>query len=276
MQDSDIQKPRRRRHLKGLALNRMIPNILTLLALCAGMTAIRFALQERWEMAVLAIVIAAILDILDGSIARLLKGASKFGAELDSLSDFICFGVAPAIMLYLWTLEGSGRFAWILALLYSACCALRLARFNTVVDDPDKPAWSNRFFTGVPAPAGAGVVLSPMVLSFVVGEELARRPETVAAVLVVVAALLVSRIPTFSFKNAKVPNPWVLPTMVLVVVFAAVGLAAPWYTYSVCAGLYVVSIPFSMRSYRRLLRRSDEVDAERAATKAEPAESGLP
>jgi CDP-diacylglycerol--serine O-phosphatidyltransferase len=242
----------RRERLKGLPFNRMIPNILTLLALCAGLTAIRYGLEERWEHAGLALLVAAILDGLDGRIARVLKGASKFGAELDSLSDFICFGVAPALLLYMWTLSGAGRVGWVLALLFSVCCVLRLARFNTNLDEIDQPAWTSNFFAGVPAPAGGGLVMLPMFLSFQFGEGLFRQPIIVAVFIVVVSALMVSRIPTFSFKKIRVTPRWILPTMLLVGLFAATLVSAPWLTMAAGGILYLASIPFSLRSYRKL------------------------
>ncbi|MBT3535221.1 MAG: phosphatidylcholine/phosphatidylserine synthase, partial [Rhodospirillaceae bacterium] len=155
---------RRNRRLRELPVNSLIPNILTVLALCAGMSAIRFAMQDKWELAVAAIIVAGILDGLDGRMARLLKGATKFGAELDSLSDFIAFGVAPALVIYLWSTEVLGGIGWIAGLAYSTCCALRLARFNTALDDPDRPAWASYFFTGMAAPAGACMVLLPMAI----------------------------------------------------------------------------------------------------------------
>ena len=244
----------RRERLKGLPFNRMIPNILTLLALCAGLTAIRYGLEERWEHAGLALLVAAILDGLDGRIARVLKGASKFGAELDSLSDFICFGVAPALLLYMWTLSGAGRIGWVLALLFSVCCVLRLARFNTNLDETQQPAWTSNFFAGVPAPAAAGLVLLPFFLSFQFGENFFKQAAVVAVFVVAVSALMVSRIPTFAFKKFRVAHRWVLPTMLLVGLFAASLVSAPWLTMSTTMVIYLASIPFSMRSYRKLER----------------------
>src|ERR687885_1616079 len=163
------------RRISGLSINRMIPNVLTLLALCAGMTAIRFAINGKFESAVVAIIVAGVLDGLDGRIARLLKSTSTFGAQLDSLSDFISFGVAPAVVLYLWTMSQLSTLGWVIVLFYAACCALRLARFNTQLD-VELPPYASYFFTGVPAPAGAGLVLVPMFLSFEWGDFLFRSP----------------------------------------------------------------------------------------------------
>lgn len=157
-------RPQRPPRIRGLSINKLIPNILTLLALCAGLTSIRFAVHGMWKEAVIATVLAAILDGLDGRVARLLQGTSKFGAELDSLSDFVSFGVAPAMVLYFWTMQGAGGFGWALVLLFSVCCALRLARFNTMIGEPDLPPYAYNFFTGVPAPAAAGLVLMPILL----------------------------------------------------------------------------------------------------------------
>ncbi len=252
-------KRTRRERLKGLSFNKMIPNILTLLALCAGLTAIRYGLQERWEHAGLALVVAAILDGLDGRVARILKGASKFGAELDSLSDFLCFGVTPGLLLYLWAMNDTGRFGWVLVLLFSVCCALRLARFNTGLEEPTMPPWAYNFFSGVPAPAAAGLVLLPMWLSFQFGDDYLRRPEVVSVFLVVVAGLMVSRIPTFAFKKFKVPHGWILPTMLFVGLFAASLVSAPWLTISASVLVYMILIPFSMRSYRTLSRKAEEL-----------------
>ncbi len=258
MSEPDTQtpstRPRRQRTLKGLSFNRILPNILTLLALCAGMTAIKFGFQDRWQAAAAAIAAAAILDALDGRVARLLKGSSKFGAELDSLSDVISFGVAPAIMMYLWALQDAGRFAWILALVFAACCAMRLARFNTLLDDPDAPAWKANFFTGVPAPAGAGLVLLPMVVSFQIGDGIARSTEVASATMIIVSTLLVSRVPTLSFKRLKVSRDWFMPTMVLVVVLVAGIFTVPWFALTAILVLYLLSFPFSLQKHAKLDR----------------------
>ncbi len=256
------QPTHRRRRLRALPFNRMIPNILTLLALCAGLTAIRYGLTGQWEKALLAIVAAAVLDGLDGRIARMLKGTSKFGAELDSLADFVSFGVVPPILLYLWTLQEAGRFGWILVLLYSVCMVLRLARFNTLLEDMEQPVWAANFFTGVPAPMGAGLVLLPMALWLETDSNLFRSPYLVSFVMVGVAALLVSRIPTFSFKKVKVPGRWVLPTMLTVGLFAALMINAPWATVAATLLLYLASIPFGFRAYRRMAARGDDDDGD--------------
>lgn len=254
-----MQKPRRarRQRLKGLPFNRMIPNILTLLALAAGMTSIRFGLEENWEYAVLALVVAAVLDGLDGRIARMLKGTSKFGAELDSLSDFICFGVAPAVVLYLWTMNQAGRLGWVLVVLFTVCCALRLARYNTLLDEPDMPPWAYNFFSGVPAPGAAGLVLLPMMLSFKLGDDIFRQPALVAAFLVAVAALMVSRVPTYAAKTFKVPGKWILPTMLFVAFFGLAVVNEPWLTFISCMIVYAVSIPLSVRSFQSLKRQAE-------------------
>ncbi|MBI1773707.1 MAG: CDP-diacylglycerol--serine O-phosphatidyltransferase [Proteobacteria bacterium] len=259
--------------IKGLSFNRLIPNIFTVLALCAGLTAIRFGLQERWQAAVALVVIAAILDGLDGRLARLLGGTSKFGAELDSLSDFLSFGVTPAILIYLWTFQGfSGfvGFGWATVLFFSTCCALRLARFNTKIGE-EMPAWAYNYFTGVPAPAGAGLALLPMIVSFEVGSGLFSQPILNAIWLVLVGLLFISRIPTFAFKRVKVPHHYVLPTLVGVGVLTAALASAPWVTLSLAGAAYIASIPFSMRSFQHLQREAARVEAA-AGMPVEPAE----
>lgn len=243
-----------RRSLRALPVNSLVPNILTVLALCAGMSGIRFALEGRWELSVFAIVVSAVLDGLDGRMARLLKGTSKFGAELDSLSDFICFGVAPAFIIYEWSVNQIGGIGWVAALAYATCCALRLARFNTALEDPDRPHWASQFFSGTAAPASAGFALLPMMLSFQLGDDIVREPALDAAWLLAVALLMVSRIATYSFKRLRVRREYVLPTLVLVGVSAAVLVSYPWFTLSAMSIAYLFSIPFSIAGHRRLMR----------------------
>ncbi len=238
-----------------LHINRIIPNILTLMATAAGLTGMRFAIDERWEAAAAAIVAAAILDTLDGRVARLLKGASKFGAELDSLSDFVCFGVAPAMILYLWAMPGTAKAGWVACMLFAMSMGLRLARFNVALDDPNKPAWTKTFFTGVPAPAGAGLALLPMVLSFLIGDDIMRRPEVVGVFLIGTAALVVSTIPTYSFKTARIKRSWMLMTMLGVAAFAAFVVSAPWATLAAILIGYAITIPVSYRAYGKLMAR---------------------
>ena len=254
MNDTEnVNKPRRKR-FQNLSFNRMIPNMLTLMALTAGLTAIRFALDGRWEHATLAIVAAGILDALDGRIARLLKGASKFGAELDSLSDFVCFGVSPALVLYLWTMRDAGKLGWVLVMLFAICCGLRLARFNVMLEDPDAPVWKNRFFTGIPAPMGGGLVLLPMVFSFQVGEAFFRQPWIAGIFLLALAAAMVSTVPTYSFKGVKISRQWILPTMLITGGVAVSILNAPWISLSVIGVAYIATIPFSIRAHRALVK----------------------
>ncbi|MFP6773706.1 MAG: phosphatidylcholine/phosphatidylserine synthase [Alphaproteobacteria bacterium] len=255
-------RPRNRR-LRELPVNSLIPNILTVLALCAGMSAIRFAMQDKWELAVAAIIVAGILDGLDGRMARLLKGATKFGAELDSLSDFIAFGVAPALVIYLWSTEVLGGIGWIAGLAYSTCCALRLARFNTALDDPDRPAWASYFFTGMAAPAGACMVLLPMAISFQLGDGVVREPVVMACWLLAVAFLMISRIPTYSFKRVRVKREMVLPLLVVVGIVAAILASYPWFVLSVLGLAYLGSIPFSYRAHQRFAAsQAAEADGE--------------
>jgi CDP-diacylglycerol---serine O-phosphatidyltransferase len=245
------------RPISGFSLNRMIPNVLTLLALCAGMTAIRLAFLERFEQATAAIIVAGILDGIDGRIARLLKGTSNFGAELDSLSDFVSFGCAPAMLLYIWTMGVLQGVGWALALLFAVCCALRLARFNTQMGATHVP-YAYNFFVGVPAPAAAGLVMLPMFLFFETGFTLFRSPYLNGAVLAAVAALMVSRVPTFAFKSFRVPREWVLPSLLLIGAMAAFLTTEPWITLLIVGALYIASIPVSIRAYGRLRRAAGE------------------
>jgi CDP-diacylglycerol--serine O-phosphatidyltransferase len=242
--------------MSGVSLNRMIPNILTLLALCAGMTAIRFALDGKFEWSVVAIIVAGIFDGLDGRVARLLKSASPFGAQLDSLSDSICFGVAPAVLVYLWTMHELSSFGWALAVFFAICCALRLARFNTQLN-VDLPAYASHFFTGVPAPGGAGLALLPLIASFALGDSIFRNPIFNAVWMTAVAAMMVSRVPTFSLKGFHVPHHYAVPVMLAIGLIFAFLTTAPWPTLSVIGVAYIASMPFTIRSYNRLRRAAE-------------------
>ena len=246
--------------LRDQSFNRLIPNILTLLGLCAGMTAVRLALVERWEMAVAAIAVAAILDALDGRIARLLDSSSKFGAELDSLADVVGFGVVPGLVLYIWTMHEAGGIGWAVTLLFAVCCSLRLARFNTKLDNADLPAWTGRFFVGVPAPAGAGLALTPMMARFEFGPGWYAEPLFVGVVMVAVAGLMVSRVPTFSFKRLKVPAQSVLPTMIGIGLLIALVISTPWMTFLALAVAYLATMPISILAHRRLAARRAAVE----------------
>lgn len=261
-----------RERLRSLHINRMIPNALTLLALAAGLTALRFALQERWEPAVLAIVVAGVLDGLDGRIARILKGASKFGAELDSLSDFLCFGVAPGVVLYLWSLSHAGRVGWWLVLLLCICCALRLARFNTIAEDAEQAPWQRSFFVGMPSPAGAGLALLPMVLWFQLEADLLRHPAFVGVFVVATSVLLVCPLRTFTFKRVRIAQRWVLAAMLGIGLYFACLFSNPWLTLALTEVAYIATIPVSARLYRT--RAREHLAA--AAAPATPAPSGPP
>ncbi len=246
----------RRRGLPVLTVNRLVPNILTLLGLCAGLTAVRLALLERWEVAIGAIVLAMVMDALDGRIARLMGASSEFGAQLDSLADAINFGVAPGLIVYLWALGDAGGFGWAVALVFAVSCVLRLARFNTNLNASKPYPWSDRFFTGVPAPAGAGLALLPMVLSFEFGNGMFSSAWFNGFMLAAVAALMVSKIPTFSAKRAKMPRSYVGLSLIGTAVLAAFLVSTPWVTLGFVGLTYLASIPISMIVYRRLVTRA--------------------
>ncbi|MFC4270507.1 CDP-diacylglycerol O-phosphatidyltransferase [Sneathiella chungangensis] len=257
-----------RRRLRFMPLNSLIPNMLTMLALCAGLTSVRFALDEKWELAVIAILAAGVLDGLDGRMARLLNSASKFGAELDSLSDFVSFGVAPGLVIFLWSLEsGLGGVGWIISLVFTVSCALRLARFNSMLDKK-QPAWASRYFTGIAAPAGASISLLFMVISFYADSDFFRSAILNAAWMLFMAFLMASRIPTFSIKRIRIARRFIMPVLVLVGGLAAVLVSYPWQLLSLIAVIYMATIPFSIMSHRRLQEQEARKNAE-ASSEAE-------
>jgi CDP-diacylglycerol---serine O-phosphatidyltransferase len=252
-------RPRGRPRFQGLSFNRVVPNLLTMVGLCSGMTAIRFAMEGRFGPAVVAIALAGAIDGLDGRLARLLKATTRFGAEFDSLTDFLCFGVAPTIVLYLWSLQKLHGFGFVPCLIFAVCMALRLARFNASLDSGPHPAYAYNFFTGVPAPAGAGLALFPLFVGLEAKSmgwdwllTAAQWPPFCALVLVGVALLLVSTLPVWSFKNFKVPADYILPLLLGTCVFVALLVADPWAALAAAGLIYLGMLPFSVRSFRRL------------------------
>ncbi len=234
--------------LKALPFRKIAPNIVTLLALCAGVTSIRYSIQADWTKAVICVFVAAFFDLLDGRVARMLKGSTKFGAELDSLSDCISFGVAPAIMIYQWTMYDLPKFGWFFCLLLTVGMAMRLARFNTMLEDEPQPEYWNHFFVGVPAPAAAALVMTPIMFSFDFPEYngFFRSNMFCAILLVTVTFLMVSRIPTFSTKRLRVPLCLLIPLMLIVALFASFVITQPWFTLGIMTVLYALSIPIGV------------------------------
>lgn len=263
-----------RRRFRRIPVRTLAPNIITLLALCAGLTAIRMAFENRYVLALAAIVFAAILDGIDGRLARFLKGTSRFGAELDSLSDFVNFGVAPALILYFWDLHNLKSAGWIAAMVFAICAGLRLARFNVMIEDPDRPPWTANFFVGVPAPAGAITVLLPIYAVLLGVPHSAFLTWLTLFYTLAVALLMVSRLPVFSGKRVgtRVPPEMVGPLIVVVVLFIALLIAYPWIILTVGTLAYLASLPFGWMSYRGYVQRSREAKAEAApATSTAPA-----
>jgi len=261
-----------RRRFRPIPVRVLLPNLITLLALCAGLTAMRMAVENNIQLALAAIVFAALLDGIDGRIARMLKGTSRFGAELDSLADFVNFGVAPALILYFWGLHELKSAGWIAALVFAICAALRLARFNVMVDEPNQPIWAGNFFTGIPAPAGAITVLLPIYLN------LLGAPTGLVVVwltflyTLAIALLMVSRLPVFSGKRVgkRVPPEMVLPVFVVVVLFFALLISYPWEVLTLGTLAYLACLPAGWLSYRNYQRK----DAEAAMATAPAAAAG--
>jgi CDP-diacylglycerol--serine O-phosphatidyltransferase len=241
--------------VKDLPITRLLPNMLTLLSLCSGLTGIRFALQGEWEKAVIAVLIASVFDVLDGRVARMLNMASKFGAELDSLSDAISFGVAPGFIMYEWSLKDAGGLGWIAVLIFAVCGALRLARFNTMLDNHEVPLWAKRYFTGVPIPAGACLALLPLAFVLEFGEVLHVPSEIYAVWMILIGGLMVSRLPTFALKGWRIAPVWVAPLFVVTVAFIAALVTNTWLTLSGLGALYVIGLPLSWLSYRARARK---------------------
>lgn len=272
MRSSSEEKRLRPRRFRRVPVRMLAPNFVTVVALCAGLTAIRLAFENRYGLALAAIVFAAILDGIDGRLARLLKGTSRFGAELDSLADFVNFGVAPALILYFWGLHDLKSGGWIAAMGFAICAGLRLARFNVMTDDPDRPAWAANFFVGVPAPAGAIIVLLPIYMNFL---GLPRSQFLTWATLVytlAIAWLLVSRLPVFSGKRVgtRVPPEMVGPLVMVLVLSVALLIAYPWILLTAATLTYLASLPFGWLSYRNYERRARQGETALAMAARQP------
>lgn len=251
----------RRRRFRQIPIRMLVPNVITLLAICAGLTAIRLSIEGRNELALAAIVFAAVLDGIDGRVARMIKGQSRFGAELDSLADFVNFGVAPALILYFWQLHDLNNVGWISAMIFAISGGLRLARFNATMDDPNKPPFAANYFTGVPAPLGAICVLLPMYLVLIGAPQL---PGPITALFTLsIAFLMVSRLPVFSGKmiGGRIAPDMVLPVVVLVVLFIAVLISYPWHLLTGGSVIYLLSLPIGWASYRAHERRARAAEA---------------
>ncbi len=246
--------------IREIPMRMVLPNLVTVLAICAGLSGIRFAFENRFEIAVVMVLLAAFLDGIDGRLARMLKATSKFGAQMDSLADIVNFGVAPALVLYAFLLDRAGSPGWIAALLFTIACGMRLARFNVLADDTDQPAWQTEYFVGVPAPAGAVLVMLPLYLYFLrLGLEPTRPAAFIATgFTVLIAFLLVSRLPVYSGKSIKVPGDRVLPVILGVVLYILLLMTYPWYTLTASVAGYLLFLPFSVRAYSKRAKLEGE------------------
>jgi CDP-diacylglycerol--serine O-phosphatidyltransferase len=252
------------RHSK-IPVRMLVPNFFTLISLCAGLTALRMAVEQRYELAIALVVIAALLDGVDGRLARALKAQSKFGAELDSLADFVNFGVAPAVIVFVWGLGGLPRgFGWIIAMVFALATGLRLARFNTMID-VEKPKWQANYFTGMPAPAGAITVLLPLYLEGLGVIDLREWPWLLGLYTLAMAGLLMSTIPTFSGKllDERISREYVLPMFVAAAALVALLLTYPYGTLALVTVLYLAAIPMSYQRFQQKLQEPAATEVKR-------------
>lgn len=244
-----------KQHPKKLSIHKMIPNMITLTAMAAGMTAVKFAIAGRWEAAVLAIVVAAFMDAFDGAAARLLKAQSKLGAELDSFSDFMCFGIAPALVVFLWTLHQGGKWGWPVAVFFAIAVALRLSRFNILAEEKDPSNPLSKYFTGVPSPTGAGLAILPMIVSFQVEDDMVaswvQNPKIAALWMLVVAGMMISNIPTFSSKQIRIPYKMKFPMLGIFALLIIGLINETWPTLTLMGVVYLFMLPLGLRHYSR-------------------------
>ena len=237
----------------------ILPNMLTLIGVCIGLTSIRFALDEKFEFAIIAIIFAAVFDWLDGRIARLIKGTSEVGKELDSLADVISFGVAPAFIMYFWKLNELGRFGWLLCLIYVSCVALRLARFN--VNSNQEPSWRDNFFEGVPSPAGGILVLTPLIVSITSFDYIALNYDIIVpASFIVISLLLISKFPSYSFKKIIVQRKATIFLLFGIVLFLGLLLIYPFKVISISSIIYLLMLPFSFFHFQKLKKQHLDKD----------------
>lgn len=242
----------------GLTLRAMLPNAITAAALCSGLTGIRFATEGQWAFAIGLVVLAGVLDGIDGRVARLLNAQSRFGAELDSLADSLSFGVAPALILFMWSLEALPSFGWFAALAFAICCALRLARFNARIDTEDQPHKSAGFLTGVPAPVGAGLAFTPFYLWTETGLAFFRDPVVMAIWLAVIAVLMISNMATLSWASLRPRRSIRLPLIAFTGLAFAALLLEPWWTLSAISIVYLALMPYGLVKYGRIKRRRQQ------------------
>jgi CDP-diacylglycerol--serine O-phosphatidyltransferase len=254
---------------RGLALRAVVPNAITAAALCSGLTGIRFAIGGMWAEAIFAVILAGVLDGIDGRIARLLKAQSRFGAEMDSLADSLSFGMAPALILFMWSLQDLPRLGWFASLAFAICCALRLARFNAQIDLDEQPHKSAGFLTGIPAPVGAGLAFLPFYLWMATGEAEFREPILVGAWVVLMAFLMISNLATMSWKSLRPRRSVRLEVIALVGILFAALLMEPWWTLvAICAG-YLALMPWAFVRYARV-KRQRGVSARATGPDGEP------
>ncbi len=243
--------------VRTIPFRAFVPNAITVVALCFGLTGVRFAIAEDWPLALAAIVGAGVLDGFDGRIARLLRAQSKFGAELDSLSDNIAFGTAPALILFLWSLQYAPRFGWIAALALAVCCALRLARYNARIDVAEQPHKAAGFNTGVPAPVGAGLAFVPLYLWLITGNTMFQDWRLVMPWILFIALLMISNVATYTWGSIRIRRGWRVFALAGVALLGAALLNEPWLTLLAISALYLVMLPFSIAGYARVKRRRE-------------------
>lgn len=251
MSDKNIDKKNK---FRLLPIRSLFPNMITIMALCAGLSSIKYALDQKWEMTIIFIIIAGFLDGMDGRVARMLGATSNFGAQLDSISDFLSFGIAPSIVLYLWNLHNIDirGLGWAFSLFYCICCAIRLARFNSNLEEDNKPSWANKFFVGVPSPSGAVLALTPMMIDLRFNIKILFPPIYLGMYLSIVGLLMVSRIPTFSLKKVAIPQEYASIALLLATLLFAGIIMEPWIVFPAISVGYILLLPVSYISYNKI------------------------